>query len=45
MCLPHVPTIFKKLSPKTFGLHCVWWKKPIKSMSSDVIHHCQNPIE
>ena len=23
MCLPHVPSIFKKISPKTFGLHCV----------------------
>jgi len=23
MCLPHVSLIFKKISPKTFGLHCV----------------------
>jgi hypothetical protein len=22
-CLPHVSSIFKKISPKTFGLHCV----------------------
>jgi hypothetical protein len=24
MCLPHVSSIFKKISPKTFGLHCVF---------------------
>ena len=23
MCLPHVSSIKKKISPKTFGLHCV----------------------
>jgi exonuclease III len=23
MCLPHVSSIFKKISPKTFGPHCV----------------------
>jgi len=23
MCLPHVSSIFKKIIPKTFGLHCV----------------------
>jgi hypothetical protein len=22
-CLPHVSSIFKKISPKTFGTHCV----------------------
>jgi len=24
MCLPHVSLIFTKISPKTFGLHCVY---------------------
>jgi len=24
MCLPHVSSIFKKISPKTFGPHCVY---------------------
>jgi hypothetical protein len=24
MCLPHVFSIFKKISPITFGPHCVW---------------------
>jgi hypothetical protein len=24
MCLPHVSSIFKKIIPKTFGLHCIW---------------------
>jgi hypothetical protein len=24
MCLPHVSLIFKKISPTTFGLHCVY---------------------
>jgi hypothetical protein len=23
-CLPHVSSIFKKISPKAFGLHCVF---------------------
>jgi hypothetical protein len=23
MCLPHMSSIFKKISPKTFGPHCV----------------------
>ena len=23
MCLPHAPSIFKKIDPKTSGLHCV----------------------
>jgi hypothetical protein len=23
MCLPHVSSIFKKIIPKTFGLHCI----------------------
>jgi hypothetical protein len=31
MCLPHVSSIFNKISPKTFGPHCVCDTITIKS--------------
>jgi len=36
MCLPHMFSIFKKISPKTLGMHCVWCKYEPEQYNSPV---------
>jgi len=36
MCLPHMFSIFKKIIPKTFGMHYVWCKYESEQYNSPV---------